>query len=199
MSALGQKQTFALQKGMSALPPKADMCSALGDVRFGPKADIYGLEQCRSSHIAASVGGYYRCPKVQFKKLTSNKGPGAMRSNVTAGDVGKRSAVNHFKHAILPTNRLAKEQSLERLIGVHQRHAEGVGQVLLREWKLDTSVLDQAGLLRPDKQMQEQIGSALKRGPATQAHEMFIDELLLACRKPRDVIRQRGKPTIKVP
>jgi hypothetical protein len=26
-----------------------------------------------------------------------------MRSNVTAGDVGKRSAVNHFKHAILPT------------------------------------------------------------------------------------------------
>jgi hypothetical protein len=25
---------------MSALPPKADMCSALGYVRFGPKADI---------------------------------------------------------------------------------------------------------------------------------------------------------------
>jgi hypothetical protein len=25
MSALGQKQTFATQKGMSALPPKADM------------------------------------------------------------------------------------------------------------------------------------------------------------------------------
>ena len=28
MSALGQKQTFAVQKAMSALPPKADMCSA---------------------------------------------------------------------------------------------------------------------------------------------------------------------------
>ena len=27
MSALGQKQTFAPQKAMSALPPKADMCS----------------------------------------------------------------------------------------------------------------------------------------------------------------------------
>ena len=40
MSALGQKQTFAPQKVMSALPPKADMCSALGDVRFVPKADI---------------------------------------------------------------------------------------------------------------------------------------------------------------
>ena len=40
MSALGQKQTCAVQKVMSALPPKADMCSALGYVRFVPKADI---------------------------------------------------------------------------------------------------------------------------------------------------------------
>ena len=29
MSALGQKQTFAVQNGMSALPPIADICSAL--------------------------------------------------------------------------------------------------------------------------------------------------------------------------
>jgi hypothetical protein len=28
------------QKAMSALPPKADMCGAMGDVRFGPIADI---------------------------------------------------------------------------------------------------------------------------------------------------------------
>jgi hypothetical protein len=40
MSALGQKQTFAMQKGMSALTPKADMCSALAHVRFVPIADI---------------------------------------------------------------------------------------------------------------------------------------------------------------
>jgi hypothetical protein len=40
MFALGQKQTFAPQKGMSALPPKADMCGATKDVRYGPKADI---------------------------------------------------------------------------------------------------------------------------------------------------------------
>ena len=43
MSALGQKQTYAVRKGMSALPPKADMCSATGDVRFVPKADIAPL------------------------------------------------------------------------------------------------------------------------------------------------------------
>ena len=40
MSALGQKQTFAVQYVMSALHPKADMCDAKRDVRFVPKADI---------------------------------------------------------------------------------------------------------------------------------------------------------------
>ena len=40
MSALGHKRTYAVQKGTSALPPKADMCGALTHVRFVPKADI---------------------------------------------------------------------------------------------------------------------------------------------------------------
>jgi hypothetical protein len=40
MSALGHKQTFAVQNGMSALHPKADMCAATKDVRYVPKADI---------------------------------------------------------------------------------------------------------------------------------------------------------------
>ena len=40
MSPLGHKQTYAVQNAMSALPPKADMCSAMSNVRFGPKADI---------------------------------------------------------------------------------------------------------------------------------------------------------------
>ena len=40
MSALGQKQTRAVQQVMSALHPKADMCDATGDVRYGPIADI---------------------------------------------------------------------------------------------------------------------------------------------------------------
>jgi hypothetical protein len=40
MSALGQKQTRAVQEAMSALPPEADMRSALAYVRFGPEADI---------------------------------------------------------------------------------------------------------------------------------------------------------------
>ena len=43
MSALGQKQTCAVQKVMSALPPKADMCGATSDVRFVPIADMARL------------------------------------------------------------------------------------------------------------------------------------------------------------
>jgi hypothetical protein len=37
---LGQKRTYAAQQVMSALPPKADMCSAQAHVCFGPIADI---------------------------------------------------------------------------------------------------------------------------------------------------------------
>src|SRR4029450_4445817 len=49
MSALGQKQTYAVQKGMSALPPKADICSPLAHVRFGPETDtVHGLVVCSS-------------------------------------------------------------------------------------------------------------------------------------------------------
>ena len=46
MSALGQKQTCAVQKVMSALPLKADMCSATRHVRFVPKADIPHICRC---------------------------------------------------------------------------------------------------------------------------------------------------------
>jgi hypothetical protein len=40
MSALGQKQTFAVQKRMSALPPIADIRGVLADVRLVPIADM---------------------------------------------------------------------------------------------------------------------------------------------------------------
>ena len=42
MSALGQKQTFAVHYVMSALHPKADMCGATRDVRFVPTATCRG-------------------------------------------------------------------------------------------------------------------------------------------------------------
>ena len=43
MSALGQKRTFRLASGMSALPPRADMRPTVRNVRLVPKADI-GLD-----------------------------------------------------------------------------------------------------------------------------------------------------------
>ena len=60
MSALGQKQTCAVQKGMSALPPIADMCSALADVRFVPKADIPANHSIISSARACIAAGTVR-------------------------------------------------------------------------------------------------------------------------------------------
>jgi hypothetical protein len=55
MSALGHKRTFAAHKGMSALPPIADMCSAFVHVRFVPKAD--NREATRAYEKTASGNG----------------------------------------------------------------------------------------------------------------------------------------------
>ena len=55
MSALGQKQTCAAQKVMSALPPKADMCGALAYVCFVPKADIHLRGYFARFHTNSSV------------------------------------------------------------------------------------------------------------------------------------------------
>jgi len=40
---LGQKRTFTHLRPMSALPPKADIGTQSGNVRFVPKADMKGL------------------------------------------------------------------------------------------------------------------------------------------------------------
>ena len=56
MSALGHKQTLAAQNGMSALPPKADMCSATRHVRFVPIADIVFIRSPRLRDRSAGVG-----------------------------------------------------------------------------------------------------------------------------------------------
>ena len=54
MSALGQKRTCAAQKVMSALPPKADMCSATRNVRLVPKADMTLLDYIVSTLLELS-------------------------------------------------------------------------------------------------------------------------------------------------
>ena len=52
MSALGHKRTYAVQKGMSALPPKADIGGWLGNVRFVPITDIAPFRGASMSMLA---------------------------------------------------------------------------------------------------------------------------------------------------
>ena len=58
MSALGQKQTYAVQEAMSALAPKADMCDANRNVSYWPKADIviYWIATDVGANLAGAVG-----------------------------------------------------------------------------------------------------------------------------------------------
>jgi len=57
MSALGQKQTLAQVRAMSALPPKADMDQQGRDVRLVPKADIRLLRPNSDELIYVNAGG----------------------------------------------------------------------------------------------------------------------------------------------
>src|SRR5262245_60441520 len=115
MSALGQKQTYAVhqpmsalppiatikadlsQTAMSALPPKADMCGAARDVRFGPEADIksfidhlVGAHEQRRRHVETER---FRCFEVKHCFVPSRRlyrkvdGLGAAQDAV---DIGRR-------------------------------------------------------------------------------------------------------------
>ena len=72
MSALGQKQTYAVRKGMSALPPKADMCSATGDVRLVPIADISPYSIISSARESKLGGTVRPIALADFKLMTSS-------------------------------------------------------------------------------------------------------------------------------
>src|SRR5262245_26034081 len=72
MSALGQKRTCALQNVMSALPPKADMCSAHAHVCFGPKADMEPSHSITSLALARSDGGTERPSALAVLRLITS-------------------------------------------------------------------------------------------------------------------------------
>jgi hypothetical protein len=58
VSALSHEQTFRSAIAMSASPPKADMCGAIADVRYGPKADIVIIT---ASDPASAMHAFIAC------------------------------------------------------------------------------------------------------------------------------------------
>jgi hypothetical protein len=57
---------------MSALPLKADMCTALGYVRYGPKADIVVAYSITSSASAVNVAGMSKFMAFAVLRLITN-------------------------------------------------------------------------------------------------------------------------------
>src|SRR5262249_40102178 len=70
MSALGHKRTFAVQNGMSALPSKATSNATLGNVRFGPEADMASYSRTSSAR-ARTAGGKLRLRDLAVLRLTT--------------------------------------------------------------------------------------------------------------------------------
>src|SRR5262245_6067840 len=66
MSVLGQKRTFAVQKGMSTLPSKVDICSALADVRSLNSTRMAARLRAGAWPLWVVNSAYERC--MQIKK-----------------------------------------------------------------------------------------------------------------------------------
>ena len=85
MSALGQKQTFAPQQVMSALPPKADMCGATRDVRFVPIADMCGATSNAGYGPEADITEWRSCPPLTGREGSDLEAPFDVRCSVNLG------------------------------------------------------------------------------------------------------------------
>jgi hypothetical protein len=78
MSGLGHQRTFALQRPMSALPPKADMCSALTHVCFGPKRthapQQIALKKDRQLRRSNRLATAQSCPALRLRPTSRARG-----------------------------------------------------------------------------------------------------------------------------
>ena len=117
MSALGQKQTCAVQNGMSALPPKADMCGANSDVRFRPIADIGVSTTFRLTFVGRVRNGLFasiaHIGEMVFQAGLDTAAPGSISAQVFS-----MSALQAFLMAAPFTNASwqRKEKSLKRVL-----------------------------------------------------------------------------------
>jgi hypothetical protein len=95
MSALGHKQTFAVQTAMSALLPKADMCGATRDFRFGPIADNASRLSGQNSQSARAASSMFSADRIRD---TTSCGAGSIDTVIgfSAGP-GSSSASNWLR------------------------------------------------------------------------------------------------------
>jgi hypothetical protein len=65
-----RREHWSWQAIMAALPPKADICGALPDVCFGPKADI--PTSLRTNHCAAKMKALNMLDNAASKAILQN-------------------------------------------------------------------------------------------------------------------------------
>src|SRR5882757_4411126 len=63
----------------------------------------------------------------------SDQRPAALAQALPAREVLQRFPIDHFATAVAPDDQLAVDQLADRLVGVDQRQAERIGDVLLRD------------------------------------------------------------------
>src|SRR5271166_4579035 len=128
-----------------------------------------------------------------------NERPRPLVVNIKYRDLCELVAIQNFEGFLLPAHHLSANQSPEGLVGVHERHAEGIGQMLLRERKLDLVGGGEANVLGAQIEMEKHEGNALEGVAASDADEMLVDQLLLARSKPSEIEGERGIARVEIP
>src|SRR5680860_1214708 len=106
---------------------------------------------------------------------------------VEFSDVSQRRNVRNEAPAMLPLDEAALRKPLQGLVGVHEREAERIGEMVLGERKADLALDDETDIVRPQIEVQKIIGGALHGVPAAKAEEMLVEHGFLARREPGEV------------
>ena len=88
---------------------------------------------------------------------------------------------------MLPLDEATRGEPLQGLVGVDQREAERVGQMILGEREADAVVGDETDVARAHIEVQDVIGRALIGVPAADAQEMLVKHRLLARGEPGQI------------
>jgi hypothetical protein len=124
MSALGHHLTFGSAIVMSALPPKADMCGATWDVRFGPIATN-----------APQTASLFNDPSARVKRRDCSASREVDGVHNTLAEYTKRSTPGANPFALIPTCTFAISQQGDedyRHENVHVRRGPGVVRRVVR-------------------------------------------------------------------
>ena len=130
--------------------------------------------------------------------------PSNNRAEAAAGVLPFRQLLNRrdiedVELLLFPADQLLVGESLKRLVGMDERHAEGIGDVLLGDRRREAVARGKADIERAHVEVKQKIGGLFQRVAPTDAQQILVKDVLLARGEPRDVEGQARIALVELP